>query len=101
MKINKELFDLATIYDNLSQAQIWSMSNNLTSVKYNLEELLFDIADHQLFEKQYKEQKEAIENQLFFVNANIKTLEDALLCHESKFIEKRTNLGDLGMFCLN
>ena len=77
------------------------MANTLTKVKFNLEDLLGEIQEHQLFDKHYKEQKDAIETQLNFVNANIKTLQDALLCHETKFIEKRTGLGELGVFCLN
>jgi predicted nucleic acid-binding Zn-ribbon protein len=101
LRINKVLFDLSTVYESLTQAETWSMANTLTKVKFNLEDLLGEIQDHQLFDNHYKEQKDAIESQLTFVNANIKTLQDALLCHETKFIEKRTNLGDLGVFCLN
>jgi predicted nucleic acid-binding Zn-ribbon protein len=101
LRINKVLFDLSTVYENLTQSETWKMANTLTKVKNNLEELLEDINEHQLFDKHYEEQKNAIESQLSFVNANIKTLQDALLCHQTKFIEKRTNLADLGIFCLN
>lgn len=101
LKINKVLFDLSTVYDSLTQSQTWLMANTLTKVKGNLEDLLADISEHQLFDSHYKEQKDALEEQLFYVNSNIKTLQDALLCHETKFIEKRINLGDLGVFCLN
>jgi hypothetical protein len=101
LKVNKVLFDLSTVYSNLTQAETWMMANTLTGVKANLEDLLIDVRQHELFDNHYKEQKEALEQQLFYVKSNIRTLQDALLCHETKFIEKRTGLGDLGVFCLN
>lgn len=101
LKVNTVLFDLATVYEKLTQAETWNMANTLTKVKFNLEDLLADINEHQLFDNHYKEQTDAIETQLYYVNANIEVLQDALLCHETKFIEKRTTLGDLGVFCLN
>lgn len=100
-KINRTLFDMDTAYKSLSQAETWKMVNVLTNVKHELEDLLMDIEDHSLFDNHYKEQKDSITEQLFYVNTNIKTLQDVLLAHETKFIEKRTNLGDLGVFCLN
>ena len=101
LKINKTLFELSVVYDCISQAETWSMANDLTNTKFNLEGLLAELNENKLFDNHYKEQTDAIENQLYYVNANIKVLQDALLCHESQFIEKRTTLGDLGMFCLN
>jgi hypothetical protein len=42
-----------------------------------------------------------IDEQLKYLNKNIKTFEDALMCHETKIFEKRTSMGDLGELCLN
>jgi hypothetical protein len=101
LKVNKVLFDLSTVYSNLSQSETWMMANTLTKAKEGLEDFLVEIEDRKLFDAHYQTEKNAIETQLFYVNANIRTLQDALLCHETKFIEKRLTLGDLGVFCLN
>ncbi len=101
LAVNKVLFDLSTVYSNISQSETWMMANTLMKAKEGLEEFLIEIEDNKLFDTHYQKEKNAIEDQLFYVNANIKTLQDALLCHETKFIEKRTGLGDLGVFCLN
>jgi hypothetical protein len=101
IKINKVLFDLSTVYSTISQSETWDMANKLSISKCNLEGFLVEIEENKLFDNHYKEEKDAIEEQLIYIEANIKTLQDALLCHETKFIEKRTNLGDLGVFCLN
>lgn len=101
LKINNVLFELSNVYENLSQAKTWDMTNILTEIKSNLESLIEDVKQSQLYEDQYKEHIDLVNKQLFYVNSNIKTLQDALLCHETKFIQKRTGLGDLGVFCLN
>jgi len=101
LKINKVLFDLSTVYSSISQSQTWMMANTLIKAKESLEDFLLEIEDRKLFDAHYQTEKDTIEDQLFYVNANIKTLQDALLCHETKFIEKRVGLGDLGVFCLN
>lgn len=99
--INKVLFDLSVVYQNLTQAETWALANTLTEAKFELDSLLEDIIKEGLFEGHYREEIETVTEQLHYVNTNIKTLGDALLCHETKIFEKRITLKELQVFGLN
>ena len=101
IKLNKTIFDLVTVYLNLTQAETWLLSKTLNKVKADLDGLVLDITENRLFDTHYNEELVAVQTQLVFVNKNIKTLGDALLCHESKIFEKRLSLKDLQLFYLN
>lgn len=92
-KINRKLFDLDEVYIKFSHAEIW---NNLIKLK-NTSTAFNEIID----ESNDILEKELLKEQLFYIDKNIRTFEDALLCHETKFTEKRTSLGELGVFLLN
>lgn len=49
-----------------------------------------------------KQEINDLDSQLYYLEANIKTLIDALMLHESQLFEKRTlTLNELGLFSLN
>lgn len=99
IRINTKLLDLYEIYTNLSYYTTLDMVGNLTLIETELEDV-----------KQYLMEKDfghhlaqiiTIDKQLIFVKKNLKTLNDALLLHESKAYEKRPSLKDLQIFYLN
>lgn len=99
--INKQLFDLSEVYSNWKQQETWWTTATLRQQRQRLIECLQNIKDHSLYDGHYKEEFDAITLQLFYVDKNLRTLEDALLCHETKCFEKRPSLGDHAVFGLN
>jgi hypothetical protein len=101
MEANTRLFDLSTIYDNLSYDETLLLADKLI---VNRIELLLTmsglLSGEDNMDKRLKEIVK-IEKQLYYLNLNIKTFEEALMCHESKASEKRTLCGDLINVWLN
>lgn len=93
MNINKKLFDLDDVYLKFSHGEVWSNLIKLKNVRDSITYVVEETTDEL--------EKIILREQLIYVNKNIKTFEDALLCHESKIIEKRMSIGELGMFYLN
>ena len=92
-KINKKLFDLNEVYIKFSHAEIWNILIKLKNTSSAFNEIINETDD--ILERKL------LKEQLIYVIKNIRTFEDALLCHETKFTEKRTSLGELGIFILN
>jgi|694.fasta_scaffold00015_93 hypothetical protein len=92
-KINKKLFDLNQVYMKFSHGEIWNNLIKLRNTRLAFNEIINETND--ILEKKI------LKEQLIYVIKNIRTFEDALLCHETKFTEKRTSLGELGIFILN
>ena len=99
--VNKHLFDLSEIYDNWSYQETWYATSTLRKQRQELIICLQHIINNRLFDAHYKEEEEAVRKQLFYLDKNIKTLEDVLLCHETKIFEKRSSLEELGIIGLN
>lgn len=99
ININTTLFDLDDIYTNLSHGKTWALVGELKEIKLELEETMEEARNFDLSES--FEDIIAIEQQLYFLNQNLKTLETALLCHESKIFDKFTLIKDLQLVCLN
>jgi hypothetical protein len=101
MKANTTLFDLSTIYDNLSYDEtllfVDELVNNRVELLLTMSGLLSgnDNMDERL------KHVAKIEEELYYLNLNIKTFEEALMCHESKASEKRTVCGGLIDIWLN
>jgi hypothetical protein len=82
MKINKTLINIDTIYDDCTISEIWAMLNTLIEVSYELEA----DKDYHL-ENPYNgfditKKIQSINEQLYYVKANIKTLRLALTAYE-------------------
>ena len=100
-KINTTLFELDVIHETMSHGKIWSMLFDLKDVRDKLVEIR-DANVEETFEfDQNVEEVSFIDEQLKYINKNIRTFENALLCHESKVVDKRTTMGELGVFWLN
>jgi len=100
-KLNTTLFDLDVVFTTMSHAETLSAIINLKEVKAELIEIRDECLEETFEFDQNVEEIAFINKQLTYVNKNIRTLENALLCHESKIVEKRTSLEDLGTFWLN
>ena len=101
LKINTTTFDLIDIFTNMSQAITLSICENLRDSR----EVFIKGRDF-LIENTFEfddniENILLIETQIEILDKNITTLENALLCHESKCIEKRPSLKDLQSIGLN
>lgn len=99
--LNTTLFDLDVVFTTMSHAETLSAIINLKEVKAELIEIRDECLEETFEFDQNVEEIAFINKQLTYVNKNIRTLENALLCHESKISEKRTSLEDLGTFWLN
>jgi len=100
-KLNTTLFDLDVIFTTMSHAQTLSTIINLKEVRTELIEVRNECLEETFEFDENVDEISFIDKQLVYINKNIRTLENALLCHESKISEKRTALSDLGTFWLN
>jgi len=107
MKINPTLLNLADVFNNLNHSQTWQFINELREIKAELESCKKDLMVMPVdFDKKILEVI-TLEQQLGFLNRNIKTVEEALMAHETKCFEKRinfeksTNLKGVQVFGLN
>ena len=100
-KVNTTLFDLEEIYVTMSHGQIWSTVGSLKLVRSELKKLIDEILNNTFNNEKDVENYNFISKQLIYVDKNIKTLEEALMCCETKIVEKRISMGDLKNFWLN
>ena len=100
-KIDTTLFDLDVVFTTMSHAQTLEICVNLKEVRKQLLEVRNECLEDTFEFGQNVDEVSFIDAQLIYINKNIRTFENALLCHESKISEKRTTLSDLGTFWLN
>ena len=85
MKINRTILDLNTVYCNLTHADTIEVLDDLKASKQELEDILNALRAENA---DCYDEMNAIEEQLTYLRRNIRTVEDALLCHESKITER-------------
>lgn len=101
MKLDTTLFELDVVFETMSHGTTWGILIDLKEIKRELVELRNDYINDTFEFGQNVDEVAMIDKQLIYLNKNIRTFEDALMCHETKIFEKRTTMGDLGDFCLN
>lgn len=99
--LNTTLFDLDNVFTTMSHGETWSKIIDLKIVRDELVDLREEFIQEVTEFDEYVDDILDIDTQLIFLNKNIRTFENALLAHESKVLEKRLSLGDLGTICLN
>ena len=100
MKTNN-ILDLATVYATLSVNQILEALADIKESKETLDELLILMkADSSDMETRLHHIS-CIEEQIDLANKNIRVLENAIMCHETKIFEKRTLQDKTAVICLN
>ena len=100
-KLNTTLFDLDVIFETMSHAKTLVMIAELKEVRQQLLDIRNECIEDTFEFDQNVDELSFIDTQLIYINKNIRTFENALLCHESKISEKRIALADLGTFWLN
>jgi hypothetical protein len=101
MKINRKKLDLITIYTNFSHAETIENMKDLIRVKENLEDVIIDLKEISMYDEDIVNEIATIKEQISYLNQNIRTLEDAILCHESKMFQKMTANNKFAKVCLN
>lgn len=93
IQINKKLFTLNEVFSTLNLGSTSAFLDELFEVRAELQEEL-DAVENIVGSTDSKlDLIEQLELQLVYVNKNIRTFEDALLCHETKTYEVRTVMG--------
>jgi len=101
IKVDKRLLELSDVVTYMSVAMTLSTLASFTQSKKNLEAYKDYFIANAFEFGQHVEEVDAITEQLEYLNKNIKTLENAILYHEAKCIEKRIGLGKLQSVGLN
>ena len=100
MKTNN-ILDLATVYATLSIQETLTALADIKESKETLDELLILMkADSSDMETRLYHIS-CIEEQIDLANKNIRVLENAIMCHETKIFEKRTVQDKTAVICLN
>jgi hypothetical protein len=100
MKTNN-ILDLATVYATLTVHEILAILAEIKESKETLDELLILMkADSSDMETRLHHIS-CIEEQIDLANKNIRVLENAIMCHETKIFEKRTLQDKTAVICLN
>lgn len=99
MKINKKVLELSNIFPVLSVEQILYHLNLFKEAKDDLEALLaiLELSNPELAQVEIS----AVTEQIILAKENIRVLETAMMCYETKAIEKRTLMGTSTTFYLN
>jgi hypothetical protein len=98
-KLNKMLFNLEEVFEFITHGKVQLMLDKLLSIKNELEDSRLVL----IINGRNSDVLNQITEQMVYLDANIRTLQDAILCHETKTFEKRTNKHIVGVIniCLN
>lgn len=101
MYVNSTLLDLATLYATLTVFETMEILDQVTEAKGELEDVLKMLREDSTDIQERLDEIMRVEEQLEYIDKNIRILENAILCHETKIFEKRNVLGKTAIFCLN
>jgi len=104
MEINKKLYTLDEVYSSLELNQTIEFLKELYDWRKVWSAILDDLREDTIEGIDLVERFTRIleiEEQLEYLNKNIYTFENAVMCHETKIFQKRTLMGELVTFCLN
>jgi hypothetical protein len=100
-KLDTTLFELDVVFETMSHATTWGILIDLKEIKKELISIKNELIDEAMSFDENVEEVTHIENQLVYLNKNIRTFENALMAHHTKCSEKRTLLNDLITIWLN
>jgi len=89
MKANKTVFELLDIFSNFTIIETIKILNSVKEARQELFEV-FEILKLSCDELHNYSEMQLFREQIRFADNNIKVLEEAIMCHETKIIEKRT-----------
>ena len=98
------ILNLDEVFENMNIAETIELLSSIIEYKKDLEKLKRKVERtielNQYFEISNDEEQKTlskIETQLHYIDMNIRVLENALLCHETKIFQKRTIYGKFVM----
>jgi hypothetical protein len=97
-KLDTTLFELPIILDSLTHSSTWAILLDLKDIKEEILNIRIE------FSKKFNEHIDdinLIEEQLIYINKNIKTFEEALTYHENKIFKKILYGVNFLELCLN
>ena len=100
MKTNN-LLDLATVYATLTVHETLAILAEMKEKKETLDELLILMKADSTDMGTRLYHISCVEEQIDLANKNIRVLENAIMCHETKIFEKRTLQNKTAVICLN
>jgi hypothetical protein len=100
-KLNTTLFELDVIFTTMSHAQTLEMCIRLKEVRKQLLEVRNECLEDTFEFGQNVDEVSFIDAQLIYINKNIRTFENALLCHYQLFSQKIKILNDEIIIYLN
>ena len=101
MYINRTLLDLSTLYATLTIFETIEILEQVVGAKEELEDVLGMLREDSTDIQERLDEIMRVEEQLEYIDKNIYTLENAILCHETKIFEKINILGKTAVICLN
>jgi hypothetical protein len=101
MYINRTILDLSTLYATLTIFETIEILEQVVGAKEELEDVLDMLREDSTDIQERLGEIMRIEEQLEYIDKNIYTLENAILCHETKIFEKINILGKTAVICLN
>ena len=101
ININPTLLDLAHIINTIEHGEVWSIMSTLKEAKLELEMVRYlSIGEHTITNEML-EDITSIDQQIWFIDQNINTLESALEMYENEISEKFRVHGKSETFWLN
>ncbi len=102
INVNRTILKLEVLFTAMTHADLWLMSKELHETLIELDLHRNDVIANTYSFGQNVDEVKALNEQIYFLKQNIKIVETALLCHESKIFEKSVRLGnEIGMLCYN
>lgn len=101
IKVDRTKLNLIDIFTHMSIAITLSVIENFTQSRDFLQKGRDYLVENTFEFGEHVEEISALDEQISITTENIKQLTNALLCHESKCIEKRMALKDLQSIGLN
>lgn len=101
IKVNKTILNLSDVVTNMTVADTLSVLGDFTEARKELQEAKDMLATDEIETIKRANDMKALGEQISYLDLNIKTLENAMLYHEAKSLEKRPTLKDLQILSLN
>jgi hypothetical protein len=101
MKINKQTYELSAIYEQMVLGDIMESLDDLIDVRIQLLIALDTLRSDSTDMVDRLDEIISLEEQLSYLNENIRVFVLAITCHESKVFEMRSLGNEIITLCLN
>lgn len=101
IKVDKTVLNLNDVFTHMNVILTIAILTNFKKIKVDYQKTKEFLVNNTFEFGQHVEYVTKLGEQIKYLDINIKTLEEAMLAHESKAFEKRFLLKDLQVFGLN